>query len=291
MKQKLSFLVVFLFLFTCSGAMAFTSIPTYVDLNTVDAAYWTNPGHSGITGSFDEMTYYAETLSTITGPAVSDIGTGFITGLGLSNQGLNSDLAGTDSYQFTFAWNNLTGNVTGVDPDGTIHAAYTSGDINFYIETLESGGVVTQENYIYKDQTDLSVPTLGLINNTADLTDGVLVATVHVTGGSYILNIGDGVGSYLLNGEFSYLLDDFWYDATTGGDLHDGAAFSMDWLVAYSHGDNDTNNTRIVSAGGTSDVYSTHDSSIEIGVVPEPATLALFGIGLLGLAGLARKES
>ena len=272
MKKK-----ILLFLLVCGlviglgsvpNANAFTHLDTYWDLNAVDGTYFNVD--DGITEAFSEFMYYAETNSHIspTGGIV-DAGLAYATSINTVAGTMPADDEGLGShYGFAFAWTDLTGQVTSVAPDGTINATYTSGTFNFYVD--------------YN-------PYALDFSNASTFTDGMLVATVALTSGGYTLdpNPGGTGSSYVLNGKFTYLLDDFWYDAA-GVDLDD---YPTDWVVSYSHGDNDPGSVDITyNADGSMDIFSQHDSSMEIGAVPEPATMLLLGSGLLGLAGVGRKK-
>jgi hypothetical protein len=267
MKKLFGILLATIFLLLGSNAIAFERINSYWDLNTVDGAYFNVD--DGVTETFKELTYYAETVSEISALGhIVDAGAGFITSLNTGTPLPHDDEGLNSRYGMTFLWDDLTGDVTSNDGH-TIKANYTSGTIDFYIDF----------NPLNAD-----------ISNLPTLTDGTLVATVEVTSGSYELDLDGLAGSsYLLNGEFTYLLDDFWY-TEDGTDLADDF-LGKGWVMAYTAGDNDANNTDITDNGdGSLTVFSPHDSSIEVGVVPEPATMALFGLGLLALAGVSRKK-
>jgi len=273
MKKK-----ILLFLLVCGlviglgrvpNANAFTHIDTYWDLNAVATPYFTADGGDGVTELFSEFTYYAQTNSAIDATGgIIDSGLAWATSINpvsgsspVDNEALNT------SYLLTFAWTDLTGQVTSND-GSTVTAVYTSGTFDFYIDYAASLGA------------NFSTPST--------FTDGTKVATVEITSGSYTLSLDGSAGSsYILNGEFTWLLDDFWFDEY-GQDLDD---YPAHWAVAYTAGDNDPKTLVITPhTDGSIDVFSTHDSSMEVGVIPEPATMLLLGSGLLGLAGIVRKK-
>jgi hypothetical protein len=273
MKKVLLLLAAMSLLAATSAPAAF--INSYWDLNAVDNAFFPVGTGDGITEAFNEITYYAETKSEITATGfVSDAGLARATGLNF----VSGDSPGDDEgfgtaagYGFTLVWDNLEGVVTS-NVDGVIEALYTSGSFNFYID---------YDPYA----TNMENPT--------SFTDGVHVATVDVTLGSYRLDTTGGAGSsYIINGEFSYILDNFWYNADTGEDLADELVGKR-WVTAYTAGDNDPASLDITGGDNDGDLFvlSTHDSSISVGVVPEPSTIILLGAGLLGTGIMLRRKN
>ena len=132
------------------------------------------------------------------------------------------------------------------------------------------------------------------------------VAELTVTGGSYTLDAnGDSVddgSSYTIFAKMTDVINDFWYvDANGDGipetDIYDDL-LGQEVVLAYTHGDTDPQNTTITGGpinpdgtlAGPLNVVSTHNSSFEINIVPEPTTMFFFGFGLLGLAGVVRRR-
>jgi len=274
MKKKMLIIVTALcFLFAFSAAShAFNSTNFYFDLNSVDNTYFTVD--DGVTELISQLLYYAETESTITpGGSVTDVGRAYITGLNLVSGNDPGDTEGfrnssLPNWGIAMLWDDLTGQVTSIAADGTITADYYSGTIEMYVDF------------------DPYAVNLG---NDATLTDGQLVATWDVTSGGYVLKPeGEAGSSYILNANAASILDNFWY-AEGGIDLNDFVPFDL--VLGYTAGDNDPDAiTRFTDADGNLIVLSNHDSSFSIGVVPEPGTLMLLGLGMLGIAGASRRK-
>lgn len=295
MKKLLIFLFTSAFLLVGSNAFAFSfnQIDTYLDLNAVAQAdadatndnYFTADGGDGVTGTFSELTYLAYTLSDInldTGDT-TDRGMLIVTGLELNPPVFPGDTEDHDSsWTMTITWDDLQGEVDSIDPDGTLHSTYTSGTFNVYIDYDEPGHTFDV------DMTD--------INDFSTLEDGLQVATIDITGGSNtVAPSGEDGSSYELYGEFTDILDDFWFNAATGEALEDISGFDLGWVIAYTHGDTNPENitrwTEIINGEEHLMILSDHDSSITVGVVPEPSTFVLFGFSLLGAAGFIRRKS
>jgi hypothetical protein len=272
MKKVLLLLAAMSLLAATSAPAAF--INTYWDLNTVDNLFFPVPDGDGVTEAFSEITYYAQTNSIITNTGfISDTGLARATGLNFVSGNSPGDDEGfltPTGYGFTFVWDDLEGVVTS-NVDGVIEALYTSGTFNFYID---------YDPYA----TNPSTPS--------SFTDGTLVATVDVTSGGYRLDTnGDAGSSYIITGTFTSILDNFWYQADTGADLSDDL-LDKGWVFAYTAGDNDPASLVITEDDdGNLTVKSTHDSSVSVGVVPEPSTIILLGAGLLGTGVMLRRKN
>lgn len=300
MKKK-----ILLFLLVCGLVFGLGSVPnaTAVPISTYwdVGADWTGDGDGdSLTSVFDQIQYWANTTSY-------QYDTDNSGGLSLNDAFLDQGNARASIlfpeaspsrdeegmgyvYEVTFAWTDLSGYISDInlaDPGGTtdtIGTTYTGGTIDFYYDTSR----------------DANFGPTHAATDDSGFTDGTLLATVsNITGwGHNSFDTGTPNftgGDYHLNGQFTYLLDDFWYE-DTGEDLLEKYV-NLSWLLGYTAGDADPQHFT-QNFGGT-DPYNVpimysldadHDSSFELNVIPEPATMLLLGSGLLGLAAFGRRK-
>ncbi|MEW5895754.1 MAG: PEP-CTERM sorting domain-containing protein [Candidatus Omnitrophota bacterium] len=219
----------------------------------------------GTTGTFNQLQFYAQTTSTDTDATFSDIGDVAVKSLVASTP---VDDAGLDNDWFLVGgWNDLVG----VNPT-TNTFVYTSGTLNLWATT-------TSYNFGSSigagDDSDFR-------NEDAN---GVLVATLELREGLGVIVPGPSgaQGTIDLVWDFTFMHDGFWLD-------ENGQALSlMNLPDNFFFAIVDANTDQIIfNQDGT--ILSDHDGSVSIGVIPEPATMALFGTGLFGLAGAGIKR-
>jgi hypothetical protein len=288
MKKTLFILTALLVL---STGNAYASIPVYIDLN---GAGITGQG-GNITDSFTQLELRIQTTSTgsLISPLVSDVGdvrvTALESGLSPNDRGLNSN------WEMTGNWSNLYGAITSITnqqvllSDGTIingsidKYAYSSGDL-----------------FVYADQvTNSNFGTSYGSGDDSGFTDGTQIAKFGLLGGSgYVVYNAPFdpanptsrtpiSGHVELDFKATSLLPDFWFRAD-GTDLYD-----ISLMPGFSVLLDATANTSKITqtfSGTTVYVNSDHAGDATFDVVPEPTSMLLLGMGVLGLVPVIRRK-
>lgn len=240
-----------------SGAGNCTSVKTEFQYKYQSTSVITDTDVNGIDNG--------DAITTSAGLAVGGYAANAFTALTPSQSlgGANTDNGLNTSWKISFQSSNLMGTVT-IDGGGNIIPIYTSGLIEFMITFDE----ITSINFMDLNVTGTTTNGLGtfLVGNI-DFTnvDPTYNNLFNIAGSSCAAGSGFfDIWSNCIPPEIS-LLADFNTNATA-------AAFTP------------IGNNQFQITG------SNHDGSGVVQHIPEPGTLALIGLGLLGVAGLRRKQ-
>jgi PEP-CTERM motif-containing protein len=209
--------------------------------------------------------------------------------------------------QMTAHWTNIMGEILSITGDATgsnVVQQYSSGQIDFYYQS----GIATYNYGSGAGFAPAGLAQLGVADNS-NFTDGELVLSVDLVGGTGASRFNSGGvyegGFFNLDFEVSFAKSGFWF-------FEDDSDFDtlLTELIKITS-DIDANTDRIRIDAGTPcepppeenatsvqvdectpilfEVASDHDGSLSF-AVPLPGTVALLGIGLLGLGGMTRRK-
>lgn len=218
-------------------------------------------------------------------PAVGDSfvenGIGLVDGFSLTtNPGNTAGLNSVGGYEMTFTFDDLAGEISGGNGTEVDFNFYAQGSVSTFIDaSFDAAPLVT-------NQVNTPLP----MGSYTGYNNGTQIALFNVDGGYGDLDLLTGTGSTFLYLSFvdNPAYHNIWFDEFGNDMVKDEAAFVIGFV--------DTTQKNLIA---TPDIFTAGTSSYTLlssgngGVefaIPEPATMTLFGFGLLCLAGISRRK-
>lgn len=252
---------------------------------------WQGTGLAGALAPIDEMTYlgisYTESTGITAGSTFKDVGRFGATSFQNDGSPIPGGISGLGvNYEITATFLDWTGTYGATSGNNTAFTFDAGGTLNMYLDpVLNYGSFATAAD-------GTNILSLSIIQGTGNINfnnpaglDGnvdILFQVTNAAAGYWFLDTnGDGladtdVASLLLGGQYlTIALTDSNNNITTPT-----AAVAADFIAS----------TGLGNPTGPGDIYTLNDGSATIGAVPEPGTLALLGLGFLGLSKATRRK-
>jgi hypothetical protein len=207
-----------------------------------------------------------DSLVTTAGLAVGPLANNNVTGFTPNEVfGANSNNGYGSSWLMSFSMSNLGGVINGVTGAGVPLFSYGAGLLELYVKFGALGPLINfmDVNIIGGEATGLGIEMVGV----ADFT-----------------NVDGSYNNLIHSGETSCAGSTGFFDIWTNC----GAAMPISFFADFNT--NVTTSDFTDNGDGTFSLTSNHDGSATFATVPEPGTLALVGMSLLLMGGMARRS-